>query len=313
MVSACPVGKYGQFCQVNCTERCRSACGRYNGTCFGCDPGFHGNNCEFLCGVCSSGSCDQKTGLCTTDCRNGFWNVYCNETCLYDGCETCFKGNGRCDICKVGFHGTNCDRTCSVYCARNSLDQVICEKETAACDEGKCLPGYWNRPCDITCNSNCRANANGERPCSLTNGACDLGCEDTYYGQQCNSRCSVYCIDRLCERDGRCALGCIDGRYGEMCELACRETCNNGQCNRTHGECEECNKPYQLQTELCRTAGKFIFLNPLMPSGLCLEDNPIYYKMKESSSMCLIYLYSVLFCSEYTIINIKRFFFQVQA
>ncbi|XP_053387905.1 multiple epidermal growth factor-like domains protein 6 isoform X10 [Mercenaria mercenaria] len=250
----CPVGKYGQFCQTNCTDNCILTCGRYNGTCFGCDPGYHDSLCDLRCGQCSSGTCDQKSGLCTTDCNPGYWNMYCNQTCLHGGCKTCFQGSGQCETCDIGLYGFTCSSNCSKFCARDSFNQIVCEKDNGYCSEGKCLPGYWNKPCDAQCNEKCLANSDGARTCSVDEGDCDIGCEPTYYGGHCNLRCSVTCLNQLCERDGVCSSGCVDGAYGSTCELSCKETCNNGKCDRSSGECSECDKPLEVQTELCRTA-----------------------------------------------------------
>jgi hypothetical protein len=186
--------------------------------------------------------------------------MFCNQRCLHENCNTCFQGDGQCETCDVGYYGLTCNLNCSDKCSVNSFNQVTCGKDTGNCDEGACLPGFWNRPCDAQCNKNCRANSEGARTCSYLEGDCNLGCEDAYYGGHCSLNCSATCINKLCERDGKCSLGCIDGTYGDTCELTCKETCNNGKCDQVSGECEECNKPPEAQTSLCRTAGKCTYI-----------------------------------------------------
>lgn len=186
--------------------------------------------------------------------------MYCNQTCLYENCNTCFRGDGECETCDIGLYGSKCSFECSDKCAVNTFNQITCGKNTGFCDEESCLPGYWNRPCDVQCNKNCRADSAGDRTCSYIKGVCNNGCEATYYGEQCNLNCSVTCINKLCERDGKCSQGCVSGTYGQFCQFPCNDTCNNGKCDQVSGICEECTKPPEAQTELCRTAGKFVHI-----------------------------------------------------
>lgn len=257
IISACAAGKYGQFCQSDCTANCLLTCGRYNGSCFGCDRGYRGSSCELTCGHCTSGTCDQKTGMCVGDCSSGYWNAYCNETCRHVGCSTCFKTSGECDVCNVGLYTADCDKNCSVFCARNSLNRVICNKVTGACDEGQCLPEYWNYQCDRMCSDNCLENDKNESTCSLETGDCDLGCVEKLYGGHCNFPCSAACTRSLCDRDGACSVSCVNGAYGVRCADECSETCNDGTCDRNVGRCEECDKKFEERTPLCRNASEY--------------------------------------------------------
>lgn len=39
------------------------------------------------------------------------------------------------------------------------------------------------------------------------------------YGENCRNSCSSHCYNQTCERfNGQCLLGCNDGFYGEQCE-----------------------------------------------------------------------------------------------
>lgn len=165
--------------------------------------------------------------------------------------------NGVCDVCDDGFYEVNCDRNCSAFCARNSLNSVTCDKVTGACDEFRCLPEYWNKNCDMHCNANCLRNGNEERTCAFDTGDCDFGCEDKFYGGHCSTHCSSACTDELCDRDGSCSVSCVNGAYGDRCADGCSETCNDGKCDRISGRCEECEKKFEERTPLCRNASKY--------------------------------------------------------
>ncbi|KAH3875438.1 hypothetical protein DPMN_038704 [Dreissena polymorpha] len=160
--------------------------------------------------------------------------------------------------CKTGFYGTRCDLSCSPNCAANINGVISCSKDLGLCDEQRCRPGYWDTTCTIQCSAACLRDSAGNRICQFSNGTCIVGCEDTYFGSECDS------------------AGCVTGRYGDRCEFSCLDTCNDNTCGRTSGVCDECNKLPQLQSALCRTA--VIFTLRLKVTGFPVETKTVAIK-----------------------------------
>ena len=44
----------------------------------GCPPHYHGPQCEFWCGGCADGKCDNSTGVCLQGCKPHFQGENCN-------------------------------------------------------------------------------------------------------------------------------------------------------------------------------------------------------------------------------------------
>ncbi|KAF4527581.1 hypothetical protein B566_EDAN015822, partial [Ephemera danica] len=107
----CIAGKYGEYCELDCSPNCRDAeklCDRVSGRCYrGCKSGFigdkceikrtlglYGENCSSTCGRCSPGApCDASTGICLlkSSCLD-------SENCaLQQRCEENWEGE-RCDV-----------------------------------------------------------------------------------------------------------------------------------------------------------------------------------------------------------------------
>ncbi|XP_071085234.1 ankyrin repeat domain-containing protein 50-like [Haliotis cracherodii] len=82
----CPVGKYGEHCQLNCSRSCFPDarqdvyCDRHSGKCSeGCVPGKYGDKCHLSCSTnCGGHICSQQTGYCTS----------CTGNNAGDFCET---------------------------------------------------------------------------------------------------------------------------------------------------------------------------------------------------------------------------------
>ncbi|KAH3875380.1 hypothetical protein DPMN_038644 [Dreissena polymorpha] len=285
----CAAGEWALSCSADCGRCSPEAfgivrCDINTGICStdSCVPGYHGNRCQNTCGFTCKDStsgvneCNRNTGICTNGCDIGYYDVYCdkncsdrcrnrdcattandcrqecaygyygngyyaggcNTPCLFANCDTCNKDSGQCSTCKTGFYGTRCDLSCSPNCAANINGVISCSKDLGLCDEQRCRPGYWDTTCTIQCSATCLRDSAGNRICQFSNGTCIVGCEDTYFGSECDS------------------AGCVTGRYGDRCEFSCLDTCNDNTCGRTSGVCDECNKLPQLQSALCRTAGK---------------------------------------------------------
>ena len=249
------------MCDKLCHENCAEKCDRYTGRCEGCDPNYFGANCTLECRNCVNGLCNQDGGVCKKGCQAGYFDPHCAQSCIFDGCETCDREFGLCLTCKVqnttGLFGTACERLCSSHCTPSDGGYHICNKETGVCEEGSCLAEWWGLDCTEPCNTNCKENDNGFRSCYYRDGTCSSGCNDYFWGDQCNKACSERCLGNLCDRDSKCLVDCIPGTYGPSCEFDCVQTCNDGRCDRDFGNCTECNKPLDQQTELCRTARKY--------------------------------------------------------
>ncbi|KAH3875437.1 hypothetical protein DPMN_038703 [Dreissena polymorpha] len=219
---SCKQGKYDTLCSLNCSDKClpraadgRVYCARENGqTWFG--P-----------------SCDIRRPGAMPDIGNGYYAGGCNTPCLFANCDTCNKDSGQCSTCKTGFYGTRCDLSCSPNCAANINGVISCSKDLGLCDEQRCRPGYWDTTCTIQCSATCLRDSAGNRICQFSNGTCIVGCEDTYFGSECDSAVAQVCAPP---------------------RFSCLDTCNDNTCGRTSGVCDECNKLPQLQSALCRTA-----------------------------------------------------------
>ncbi|KAK3090026.1 hypothetical protein FSP39_008627 [Pinctada imbricata] len=94
-------------------------------------------------------------------------------------------------------------------------------------------------------------------------------CKDGFYGDKCNSSCSIHCGgDGLCNgTDGRCNNQyCEPGYYGEHCSMACSSLCVGNSCNYSTGYCDRCN-------------GSFFGIN-------CSKNCPLNCESCESQTEC---------------------------
>jgi len=58
-------------------------------------------------------------------------------------------------------------------------------------------------------------------------------CDTGYYTNDdiiCTS-CPVNCLDQLCNEKGTCTSGCQDGYYGAQCNFPCSRFCVENGCN----------------------------------------------------------------------------------
>ncbi|XP_048246506.1 ankyrin repeat domain-containing protein 50-like isoform X2 [Haliotis rufescens] len=83
----CPVGKYGEHCQLNCSRSCFPDarqdvyCDRHSGRCSeGCLAGRFGDKCHLSCSRnCGRLICSQQTGYCTS-CKGNNTGDFCETT-----------------------------------------------------------------------------------------------------------------------------------------------------------------------------------------------------------------------------------------
>uniref|UniRef100_K1PJI1 Scavenger receptor class F member 2 n=1 Tax=Magallana gigas TaxID=29159 RepID=K1PJI1_MAGGI len=183
---------YGSNCDIPCPINCKeSTCHIVNGSCFGCQSGWSGTycnekcklgwfgeNCSRLCvGHCKDGAtCNHVTGQCNEGCGTGWKGFICEIDA-----EEIEKKKRKKKECGDGTYGYGCVNNCSGHC----LNDSPCNKQTGYCDRG-CNPGYKDDKCSKQCTKS--------------------------YGENCNFKCNVLCINHTCDRfNGRCLVGCKDG------------------------------------------------------------------------------------------------------
>ncbi|XP_052067772.1 multiple epidermal growth factor-like domains protein 11 [Mytilus californianus] len=221
-IDCCPLGTYGVYCGMKCSENCISgSCDLVSGHCtFGCTDGWvacseglFGNQCVHTCSShCVKSSCNHVTGECNGGCKQG-WTAYdCSEEC------------------STGYFGRNCSQSCE-GCLSD-----LCDRFAGFCNvTDKCKPGYIH---DLKCNQ---------------------ACEHMYYGDNCTEKCN--CLSRLepCDKstgmcpDGKCDKGwsgescnkeCSEGYYGSNCIDYCNN-CLNTSCEIFEGNCTYgCNNKF---------------------------------------------------------------------
>ena len=223
--------------------------------CIGCSP------------YCSNGanSCNTQTGECSS-CQEGYFGSRCDQNCDIDNCTECYKVRDnvneviKCRKCDPEFTVTDGRLNCKSCSETNCLG--MCDPGSEECPEG-CLPGWFgegklcNRKCEIEKCESCYATFQGAALCN----ECQVG----FYpkGAVCET-CPPQCKDRLClSHTGYCKVGCNDGYYGNKCEWKCSTGCINGLCNSTTGNCEckesfygnrcDRNCPVYCTTESCKS------------------------------------------------------------
>ncbi|XP_071116431.1 uncharacterized protein [Haliotis cracherodii] len=261
-VRVCDFGKYGQNCDLPCSEDCGlfletnlRPCHKDTGKCLqGCVRGRHGDHCDQLCSQnCINTTCNQGNGGCTIGCIDGYIGYFCNTT------DPTVQNS---IVCDMGKYGQNCDRPCSEDCGLFLETKIRpCHKDTGKCLQG-CVRGRHGDHCDQLCSQNCI-----KTTCNQRNGGCTIGCTDGYigyfcnittdptvqnsivcdmgkYGQNCDRPCSEDCglfletKIRPCHKDtGKCLQGCVRGRHGDHCDQLCSQNCIKTTCNQRNGGC----------------------------------------------------------------------------
>ena len=276
----CHEGFFGEVCAQNCSEHCTTRqCDMNNGSCE-CEVGYAGNPCTECPENCDSSGCNDAFHCYT--CKPGSWCDFCNETCSQHCTSAeCDKQDGSCE-CKVGYAGNPCTE-CPPNC-----DPTGCEDDFYC---KTCISGFYGDFCNQNCSEHCVGNMcdrDGKCNCSVGYGghpceACPKNCSDTgcnehfichecdpgFYGDYCDSTCSVNCINGTCNRDGSCTCkegfdgfgccpekckggcndttfvcpSCEEGYYGDKCTERCPDNCKNN-CSQVGGMCYECIKGY---------------------------------------------------------------------
>ncbi|XP_033739161.1 cell death abnormality protein 1-like [Pecten maximus] len=252
----CFAGKYGDFCQMPCTENCNNTCEKNSGHCIGCIAGKTGDLCDTDCPV-NCITCNQTFATQCYECVNGMHGETCHLACS-DSCKdkTCMKDNGYCLECITGKYGNTCGSDCSINCKDRKciksdghcLECVdgkhgdMCESDCSNNCENKlckkdgncfaCIPGKKGNLCDSNCPSNCVT-------CHQTSDQC-FECVVGKYGNSCENNCSENCKDKTCMKSNGHCVECISGKYDPTCSEDCLGLCKDNTCQRDNGYCTDC-------------------------------------------------------------------------
>ncbi|XP_055956495.1 scavenger receptor class F member 2-like isoform X2 [Patella vulgata] len=121
-----------------------------------CNTGYYSTSrytCQ-PCNTCRGDSCDSTTGVCTRDCKTGFYGTKRQQNCG-NGClnNQCSKSDGKCNDCKPDTVGPYCNLTCGIEC-QPSPDQtsVTCDRNGLCTN---CIIGRYGDRCDMNCSEVC--------------------------------------------------------------------------------------------------------------------------------------------------------------
>ena len=196
---------------LDCPETCLSCSSEEQ--CDSCQLNRWGKTCQYTCSGCK-GDCFISDG-CSGGCVEGLFQSYSNTKKGYEclecpqNCASC-NDEHQCDTCEPSYWGDRCQFSCS-GCNGD------CDRLTG-CYDG-CLPGFYQSPisggiiCE-RCSATCK-----NRTCHSSGGSCTTGCENSWSGTQCDTRCSSSCLS--CEQSNSfvCEL-CTDGSPGPDCKTS---------------------------------------------------------------------------------------------
>ncbi|XP_061169367.1 uncharacterized protein LOC133178662 [Saccostrea echinata] len=95
-----------------------------------------------------------------------------------------------------------------------------------------CNARHYGSNCSKKCSVNCV-----QEICNIINGSCIFGCKSGYYGHMCNESCSLSCPSACDRYTGYCDGICPVDYFGHFCKKLCNSNCAGG-CNRETGLCE---------------------------------------------------------------------------
>ncbi|XP_048247643.1 protein draper-like [Haliotis rufescens] len=251
-ITECDTGYYDPKCKSLCSKNCKlKKCKEQevSGTEYcteGCEPGYHGVNCNVGCLVptenCANcpGGCEEEYCNQGDKCFSGCHDFYFGSDCknCSSRCESCNRTTGTCDHCHPPYHGLNCEYSCNY--------------SSGSCEAG-CAPGLYGEQCVDMCSEKCRSNpavipethCTGADvnisslctpECHKESGDCVHGCVAGWYGPLCSFQCNSNCINKRCNITGECAEGCTEGHFGKDCK-PCSENCPNYTCISNSGTC----------------------------------------------------------------------------
>uniref|UniRef100_T1IVS8 EGF-like domain-containing protein n=1 Tax=Strigamia maritima TaxID=126957 RepID=T1IVS8_STRMM len=237
---------------------------------------FFGELCEISCQdvcphkdvVCNANADDpQNSKLVSCDCKQGYNRTDSTKPkdCYKDLCKeqsACTGGNGVCSQekdqvacrCSSGYFGKQCESSCkSDKC--NNHPNTECTVPVPPSNEVtcKCMNGFRTITLDKPEDMGCIKDLCGmllPHHCNHGNCTDDMEavlckCEDDYFGELCNERCTDRCnkqVHTKCTNDGKCE--CEDGfiqnsnnvsRDGCRKKLCKDDSCVNGTCSDEEG------------------------------------------------------------------------------
>ncbi|XP_055956489.1 uncharacterized protein LOC130012477 [Patella vulgata] len=205
-----------------------------------CNTGYYSTSrstCQ-PCNTCYNNTCDPTTGVCTGDCKTGFYGAKCQQNCN-DGClnNKCFKSDGRCNDCKPDTVGPYCNLTCGTECQpRTDQTSVTCDRN-GRCTE--CTVGRYGDRCDTNCNTGCTV-------CDRDDANSCTECKDGRWGSSCNKLCNTNCKPVVCttvgkcdQMTGDCINGCVPGKIGSNCTTDCEAGLYGDNCTSKCGNCAD--------------------------------------------------------------------------
>ena len=278
----CPKGTYpdGSNC-IDCPNGCLSCS---SDQCDGCNNGLKlkGNDCVDKCGkgyfdagakcdkclvsnceACSPANnctkCDDTSYLlsstltCVLTCPKGFYESPTTRTCIKcdEGCVSC-NDTKKCVECEKGLVLNNglCVKNCpdgyspfASVCAPCSVtDCKTCSAKQDECDNCKTTLLY-NKKCFPVCPRTTYADSTLTK-CIDCNSRCDV-CKDQFTCITCKSEFNLF--------DGRCVDKCSNGKVdiNGICIPCADQNCKT--CLRDTNICIECNDPFALNDNSCRT------------------------------------------------------------
>lgn len=215
------------------------------GSClYGCKPGWSGDTCSEQCNIPNCVECytlKNNTQICDR-CKDRFYGDLCTETCS----DKCLLGRcnaaGDCVFgCKTHWTGRkcyqqNCDIEHCLKCGFSTLYYIpICD----VCSVGKFYSILANK-C-VNCSDKC---IGGSNSCNQTTGICFHGCEQGFYGTNCDRLCSInnceQCVLANSHNDEAKCGRCSPGWYPENFScVGCSQHCLGGvsNCNSSTGHC----------------------------------------------------------------------------
>ncbi|XP_055956286.1 multiple epidermal growth factor-like domains protein 10 [Patella vulgata] len=251
-----------------------------------CNTGYYrtsSSTCQ-PCNTCLNDRCDPTTGVCTGDCKTGFYGTKCQQSCN-EGClnNQCSKSDGRCTDCKPDTVGQYCNLTCGTECQpRTDQTLVTCDR-TGRCTN--CIVGRYGDRCDMNCNTGCSGGCDrDDGKCTScikgkTGGKCDINCntdctvcdrdntnsctecKDGRWGPSCNKLCSINCksvvgttVGKCYQMTGNCLNGCVPGKIGSNCTTDCEAGRYGENCDSKCGNCAD-ETPCDIITGSCGLAG----------------------------------------------------------
>jgi len=145
--------------------------------------------------------------------------------------------------CQGDHWGPHCDKPCPTNCKQSHIP--TCLRESGHCIQ---CDGHlwWGGQCEKPAPEGCRTKS-GRRPKGVDQrtGLCELGCKDGHFGERCEHKCSVNCVDGTCGENGICSKGCALGYWGDSCDRECPKFTNAASgCDRQTGMPVECDRGY---------------------------------------------------------------------